>query len=472
MLVLLAGAAVRIAVYLQNRSLFLDEANLARNVAERGFAGFFRPLDYEQFAPPLFLVWTKAHTLLLGNTEYALRLLPLLAGLASLYLFWRLAEDLIPAFPARLLAVWIFAFNVPLIRYATECKQYGTDVLAAVLLIFLALRQGKQPFRWREAWVWGLLGLLGIGFSMPVVFVLAGAGLYWIALFYKKDNLTALAPVGLSIGIWLLGFGVFFLTLLKPDADSAYLQHYHDPYFLPLLPASAAEWRQAGELLMQLVRSFSGATVVALATGTAGLAAAWIHWLRRRKPEGLLWTIPLLACLAASALHYYSLISRLVLFLMPLLLLTSCFGWSLIWEKAAPRLKPLLAVALVLTGSLHFSLPFLWKPLHISEVRPALAYVERQLKPGEALYLGQWAIPAFSFYKKHHPRPVSLPEPASASTIGEAPVWLVFTHLVAPKEVERMEAELAPFRERGRLEETFRSKATLVWRWSPAGYSE
>ena len=472
MLTLLAGAAVRIAVYLQNRSLFLDEANLARNVAERGFSGFFRPLDYEQFAPPFFLVWTKAHTQLLGNTEYALRLLPLLAGLAALYLFWRLTEELIPAFPARLLAVWIFAFNVPLFRYATECKQYGTDVLAAVLFVFLALRQGKRPFRWREAWVWGLLGLWGIGFSMPLAFVLAGAGLYWIALFYKKENPTALAPIGLSIVIWLLGFGVFFLTLLKPDADSAYLQHYHDPYFLPLLPTSAAEWRQAGDLLLQLIKSFSGPTVVALATGTTGLVTAWGYWLRRRKPEGLLWTVPLLACLAASGLHYYSLISRLVLFLMPLLLLTSCFGWSLIWEKASRHLKPLLAVALVLTGSLHFSLPFLWKPFRISEVRPALAYVEERLKPGEELYLSQWAIPAFSFYKNHHPRPFSLPEPVNVSETGEAPVWLVFTHLVASKELKRMEADLIPFRKRGRLEEVFRSKTTVVWRWSPPGPSE
>ncbi len=51
----LAGAGVRVAVYLQNRSFFLDEANLARNIAERSLGDLTQPLHYEQFAPLVFL---------------------------------------------------------------------------------------------------------------------------------------------------------------------------------------------------------------------------------------------------------------------------------------------------------------------------------------------------------------------------------------------------------------------------------
>jgi hypothetical protein len=37
--IILAGAVVRIIVYLQNRNLIIDEANVTRNLYERSFAG-------------------------------------------------------------------------------------------------------------------------------------------------------------------------------------------------------------------------------------------------------------------------------------------------------------------------------------------------------------------------------------------------------------------------------------------------
>ena len=56
------GIALRVAVYLQNRDISMDEANVARNLFERDFAGLLKPLFYEQFAPPVFLWIEKAVT--------------------------------------------------------------------------------------------------------------------------------------------------------------------------------------------------------------------------------------------------------------------------------------------------------------------------------------------------------------------------------------------------------------------------
>ena len=50
---------LKISQYLEARSLFIDEANLARNIAEKGYLTLFSNLDYEQYAPPIFLVLSK-----------------------------------------------------------------------------------------------------------------------------------------------------------------------------------------------------------------------------------------------------------------------------------------------------------------------------------------------------------------------------------------------------------------------------
>ena len=50
------GMALRLWYYLDARSLFIDEANLALNISELPYAGFFQPLGYQQYAPPLFLL--------------------------------------------------------------------------------------------------------------------------------------------------------------------------------------------------------------------------------------------------------------------------------------------------------------------------------------------------------------------------------------------------------------------------------
>ncbi|MBK6620532.1 MAG: glycosyltransferase family 39 protein [Saprospirales bacterium] len=281
-----AGAALRIVVFFQNRSLFLDEANLARNIAERRGWDFFEPLSYQQFAPPLFSWLVKASTLLLGNTEFGLRLVPLLAGLASLYLFYRIATDLIPSFPAQWMAVWIFSFHGQLLRYATECKQYGADVFAALLFICLALAQSRRPFGWKQAFGWALFGAAMIWFSMPLVFVLSGVGIYLLFHFWKRKDRKAFWGMGMAIAAWLLSFGLFFLLLLRPDAEGDYLQQYHQPYFLPLLPGSAAEWSQLGKLLLGLVGDFAGPTLVAQAVGIIGLLVACLPERLRR--QGLL----------------------------------------------------------------------------------------------------------------------------------------------------------------------------------------
>ena len=87
--------------YVSHASLWIDEAALARNIIDRPVSALFFPLDYAQVAPPGFLLIQKAVVLTIGASEYALRLFPLLCGVAALLVFARLAHYLLDAWAGR-----------------------------------------------------------------------------------------------------------------------------------------------------------------------------------------------------------------------------------------------------------------------------------------------------------------------------------------------------------------------------------
>src|SRR5262245_57188911 len=65
--IMLAGAGLRIVRFLQERSLWLDEASLAMSIVRRPFSGLVGTLDHEQGAPIGFLMAMKLGTRVLGE---------------------------------------------------------------------------------------------------------------------------------------------------------------------------------------------------------------------------------------------------------------------------------------------------------------------------------------------------------------------------------------------------------------------
>ncbi|NJN16607.1 MAG: hypothetical protein HC822_10195 [Oscillochloris sp.] len=80
--IILGGMALRLIPYRFNRSLWFDEAALALNIIQRDYARLLEPLDLRQTGPIGFLFAERFAFELFGSSEYALRLVPLLASLA------------------------------------------------------------------------------------------------------------------------------------------------------------------------------------------------------------------------------------------------------------------------------------------------------------------------------------------------------------------------------------------------------
>ena len=181
------GCLLRIVQYLLNRSLWMDEAYLSLNILHRSFAGLCRSLDYHQGAPIGFLLLEKSAVRWLGGSEYALRLLPLLAGIASVLLFYWLAKKVLPA-NAVPIAVGLFAISPALIYYSAEVKQYSGDAAIAILLYCLTIEGSKSEWKAGRTALVALVGAIAIWMSHSSVFVLAGIGAtISIALVLRKD---------------------------------------------------------------------------------------------------------------------------------------------------------------------------------------------------------------------------------------------------------------------------------------------
>ena len=164
LVLLVVGAEMRVRQFLGNRSLWLDESLIARDIAGTSFAGLTRPLRNNQGAPLLWLWSERGVTRLLGGGEQAFRLVPLLAGLLVLVLIWILARELLPA-AAVPVAVGVVVLNPALLDYSTEVKQYESDVAVFLALALIATRLPRaQPGTSRRRWLaaWALASALAV----------------------------------------------------------------------------------------------------------------------------------------------------------------------------------------------------------------------------------------------------------------------------------------------------------------------
>src|SRR5688500_2083746 len=122
LLVIALGFMLRVIQFLFNRSLQVDEAMLSLNIVHRSFTALLLPLDMNQSAPVLFLILEKFAVLVLGNMEYALRLLPLVSSVICLLLIHRVTLRLTHDHLASFFSAVMFAFSKTMIFYATEAK--------------------------------------------------------------------------------------------------------------------------------------------------------------------------------------------------------------------------------------------------------------------------------------------------------------------------------------------------------------
>lgn len=297
------GAGLRLVRYALGSPLWWNEAFVGVNLLKRGYADLLRPLDYGQVCPVGFLWVEKAATDLLGFSEWTLRLAPLICGLAALGLFARVAGRF-AAGSGGTLAVAVLAVAYHPIRLASEVKPYATDLLASLVLTWLAL--GWLRDRGRTARLWGLAvaGPLAVAASHPAAFVAAGVGLGLAPAAWRSGTRgarVALGAFGLATALGFLGLYALY-TSGQGAATLAGMRAYWAEAFPPVgSPGDLPAWlvrTHAGRFLAYPFGGDRGGSAVPLALAVLGAAVIW-----RRGDRAALAVLlgPFLVTLAAAA---------------------------------------------------------------------------------------------------------------------------------------------------------------------------
>jgi hypothetical protein len=440
-LLVLLGAALRIYQYAADRSLWLDEAALAHNIIQRGFGRLAAPLDFAQLAPLGFLWLEKCAVLLFGSSEYALRLLPLLASLAALVLFALVARRILPGI-ATPFALFLVATAPQLIYFASETKQYAFDTAGALAIVLLALVARDHPLPVRRAVVFGFIGGLLPWFTQPSVFVLAAAGAYLLFAGPHTGRTRTLTVYVPMLALWTIGAALAAwhgLHSLAPG-DAAYLRTFWHPAFLPVQSGVAASLQWISDLALGAFQWHFAPRLPWVALALFVLGA--VYFALRVRALLVLVLGPIVFALAASALHLYPVFSRLTLFVAPSLFLTVGAGAALLLavagERPVARVAALAALGIIALLSLTTAR---YLPILREELRPVAQYVALHRKPGDTIYVYYGAAQAFRYYAPREGIPDSAFTVGTCartdwrgytaqldSLRGRPRVWLVLSH--------------------------------------------
>jgi hypothetical protein len=387
-LLIALGAALRLRQYLEFLSMGNDEAALSRNIAARGLLGLTQPLDYRQGAPVLFLFIQKLAISILGNRDYVLAIVPLIAGLLALYFFYRISDRYLGWW--GLIALYAFAFSRQVVNYTSVQKQYSTDVLIVVLLIHLYAEWDSRTFRAREFVLLGLAGALAIWVAHPSVFILPGIGLAMLIRGLRNRGPALLWGV-LAVGAaWAAALGANYLISLRGLAADTYFETYWIRAFMPLPIGSDPGWfaeTYRSLLYMSINRTDVLLTWGWLVTCTVGMITLWV---RRRALAWILLSMFLLA-LAASAWHLYPLRFRLLLFMLPgvyMLLAegirTGIQAITRIGKTPAWILSPVLFAGLLWPSAVD-ARRTLVEPVRLYEMRGLVQHVQQNWQDDDAV---------------------------------------------------------------------------------------
>jgi len=438
------GVVLRLAHYLSNRVLWLDEARLALNIVNRSVTELSQPvLERLQAAPFLFLTIEKGMVTTFGANEYALRAFPLVAGVSALFFFWHLAKRCLSSTGA-LIALFLFAVSNPLIYFSAEVKQYALDVASVVLIYVMALRIHQEELTLGRTLLFGGTGAVLIWLSFPLLFVLAAVGLTLFVDAAWRRMPTRMVHYAFVGALWVLSFALQYLMILQYISVDAGFQEWWggvENAFAPL-PFSRAGIAWYGQAIPNLMRTPGGFLVADFSLFVAFVGSVAL-WCNGKKRELFLLLLPFVFVLVASSLHKYPLSGRLMLFFVPALLLLVAAGVNQLLTLTSRGSSVIAAAALCLLLPFggEYSL-FPRTPKAIDELKPALQYLERSWQPGDVVYLYYAAEPSFKYYWSRN----------SGSYItgvrsrdnwhkyiddlnqlrGKRRVWVFFSHVFAP----------------------------------------
>ena len=400
-LLLVAGAGLRLWEYLIRASLWGDELVVIRNVVSKNALTLAtQTIGNAQVAPVGFILLLKAVIHLFGTSEYSTRLIPFLASLVALPLFAVLGRRFFPR-EALLVAIAAFSTCPPVIRYAAQVKPYSSDVMIYLLCLVAAERWLRRPTNRTSSWVAGT-GAIVIWFSYPAVFTLSAITLLVLARYAARQLGISARQAAVVFGTWLISGAAFaaieYYRRMPPEV-SVFMRRFWAEWMLPAPVTASNILRWFISLARDLFWNFLGLPKVSIG---CVLLILGIWYLYKHASATTLLIAPPLVTLVAAALRYYPFSGRVILFLVPSIILLLTAGVLALATAIGKRGAPIwMQQAVFMAGAVVLAVQPILKyppPYRDSEIRPLLAYLESHRQNGDFMYVHQMAWAAFEFY--------------------------------------------------------------------------
>ena len=387
------GVILRFHQYLKNRALWTDEVLLAFNLRSLGFHDVLQPLAHNQAAPIGFLLLQKCTLKLFGNSEYALRLMPLIAGILSIVLIYELAKGILRP-KAVPIAIALFSLSIPLVYYSSEVKQYSTDVMIALFLLLLACKtlHSKLDLRW--LFFLGIAGTLSIYFSHPSIFVLGAVGSTFLLHTVRSNERNKIYNICILCGVWLISFFVNYWFFLSKNLKNDYLIEFWADVnaYMTFPPTSVQDIWGYFLKLFDIMEYPGGFALKGLAAFLMFIGVMVLN--KEKKDECRLLLFPLLFVSIASVLRKYPFADRLILFLVPTILILISEGLLEVTERSK-QISPWFGAILIVFFILH---PYGFEVKKRENSRPAIEYIRNHWKEGDKAYIHNGAEAPFRYY--------------------------------------------------------------------------
>ena len=217
-LLVAVGVLIRLVEYARNRPVYVDERLLLKNLTELSVFDFHTILTEDQLAPPAFLVVERLLVRLPFPDVQTARLVPLLCGIASMFLMRSVARRYLLPHGVPI-AVGLFALNDWLIYYASELKQYSSDAALTLVAFLLAAGPTEETGLESRRRLLALagFGVAGVWFSHPLALVLGGVGSYLVVRAALRGEWRVVArhlgsdpAVGMQLRVLFLGLASDF----------------------------------------------------------------------------------------------------------------------------------------------------------------------------------------------------------------------------------------------------------------------
>jgi hypothetical protein len=445
--ILMFGIYISIFQYLKNRSLWFDESMISLNIINKDIFELLKPLDYNQVAPILFLILEKLITYI-STSEFSLRLLPLICFCISGYLYLKIIRIFFENNYTILFSLSMFAFNITLLYYSSEVKQYMFDVFVLILLYYFSLKSYKKEIN--KYYNLSISGCLAVFISniTPIILLTVSIYLMTIYLINKKSNFK---PYLFLLFSWFSTFIFYYLFFIYNHSTRDFMIEYWEKNnsFMPNDIFKSHIYEFIWVKILIIFNSITSYSNFLLFLFLSFYVIGVLNLIFKKRFRILLLLLfPITIHFILSALKIYPFDLRLVLYIFPIIMFAISFGFDFLISKYFTGNK------IIIFRFLAIFIPFIFlinlKKYRFTtqneEIKNSLTYIKKNINRGDYLYIYYGAGPAYKYYSDvkyfNNLLPVinggwNRENPSNyikEITVKKGEIWILFSHVYKDEE--------------------------------------